>query len=310
MDYKEVLRLQAVEVNDLLTAYIKIHNNILKRQGTFSSLFRRIDFEKIYNDTIKLSNNFSSKLDELKSFGAENFGSLDETQKRYLECLIRYMEKLFITVELLKQRQKLLYEKSKGKNYKYKEYKQIKKFYQNSIERYLEIGKELNELSYIIGSVNMFSLADTFTLLTHSVGNLTINQVLQKCRDIGLDEYPYIDLGMDSSLPEFDNGYLFKYKTDDNIEVLLDILEKEKKILQAGIQIIYPRKLFISKIGKHYKKLTDMAEDYYDTGSPMNLGNIKILNYGNNQTVCYISQSKVNKRNILTLRVGNTVFWG
>jgi len=153
MQYKDILHSLAFEVNDLLNYYIQVHNDALKKAGTLSSLFRRVNFEKLYNDTLELSESFSTLLDKLKFFELKNYRYMDEEQKEYLRCLLRFMKKLGDTIELLKQRQTFLYDKSKckeDKDYKYRDYTQIEKLYQNSIKDYLEVGKELNDLKHII----------------------------------------------------------------------------------------------------------------------------------------------------------------
>ena len=81
---------------------------------------------------------------------------------------------------------------------------------------------------------------------------------------------------------------------------------------QAGIQIIYPKKPSTSNLNEHYKKIAKTAESYYGIGQPIQAGNMEILNYGNNETVFYISKSNVYATNeeLLTFRVGNRAFWG
>jgi hypothetical protein len=97
-----------------------------------------------------------------------------------------------------------------------------------------------------------FSLADTFSLLCESVGLIPARELVKKCRDLGMNELPYKDLGYDSDLPHFDKGYMFNYKSDGNQRVFLEILEKDERILLAGIQITY-KFLFASKnMKKHH----------------------------------------------------------
>ncbi len=55
-------------------------------------------------------------------------------------------------------------------------------------------------------------------------------------------EQPFVDTDLDQNLPVFDNGYLLRYITDDDTTAMLEVFEKEGRVLQAGIQIIYPKK--------------------------------------------------------------------
>lgn len=155
-----------------------------------------------------------------------------------------------------------------------------------------------------------YGLDDTFYLLSKSVGYISAKEFVEKCKKLDMKEQPYITSGFDSNLPNFDKGYVFHYKTDDNERAILEILEKDNMILQAGIQIIYSPSFFPSKIKKHYKKLMELLVDHYGVGLPMNMGNIEMLNYSDSKTVCYISKSKVNNTDALTLRIGDRRFWG
>lgn len=155
-----------------------------------------------------------------------------------------------------------------------------------------------------------FSLKEIISLLIESVANLSANDFVEKCRAFGMEEQPYLDLGFDRTLPDFDKGYNFNFNTEDNNKTILEILQKGDHILQAGFQIIYPPSLFFAKIKKHYPKIISFLEAHYGVGFPMKMGNSEILNYGDDKTVCYVSKAKVNNGDVLTLRVGNKLFWG
>lgn len=155
----------------------------------------------------------------------------------------------------------------------------------------------------------MFSLEETFSLLTDSVPEDKASDLVKKCKETGMNEIEYLDTGMDSNLPEFDKGYNFVFKTNDDAETRLEILEKYSIIMQAGIQIIYPPSFFFSKAKKHFKILKDHSDNYYGVSLPMNMGGAEILNYGNISSVCYLSKMKVNGRDVINFRVGNRKFW-
>lgn len=155
----------------------------------------------------------------------------------------------------------------------------------------------------------MFSLDDTFSLLTESVPEHSASILFKKCKEIGMSEIEYIDTGIDSNLPEFDKGYNFVYRTSDNAEAKLEILEKGLIIMQAGIQIIYSPSFFSSKTKKHFNILKDKSDNYYGECLPMNMGGVEILNYGNLYSVCYLSKMKTNGRDVINFKVGNRKFW-
>lgn len=155
----------------------------------------------------------------------------------------------------------------------------------------------------------MFSLNETFALLTNSVPVDKASGLINECKGIGMQQIAYVDTGMDSNLPKFDNGYNFIYQANDDVEARLEILEKDSIIMQAGIQITYSPSFFFSKAKKHFNILKDQCDDYYGESLPMSIGGGKILNYGNPLSVCYLSRLKVNGRGVINFKVGNRKFW-
>ncbi len=131
----------------------------------------------------------------------------------------------------------------------------------------------------------------------------------EKCRNLGMKEDKFVDLNILGTLPEFDNGFAFIYETDNKVNARLEIIDKDGIIMQAGIQIIYPISVFSSKSTKHFKYLTNKLNEIYGAAMPMDMPGTKILNYGNENSVCYISISTVNKKKCITLKFGNRAFW-
>jgi hypothetical protein len=153
------------------------------------------------------------------------------------------------------------------------------------------------------------SLADTLSLLYESVGAIPAKDLVKKCRDLGMDELPYMDTGYDSNLPHFDKGYMFNYKSDGNQRVFLEILEKDERILQAGIQITY-KFFFASKnMERHHKYLSEISEKHYGSGLPTTTGYADIINYGDKRTACYLSKMRVRGIKSLVFRIGDRQFW-
>jgi len=155
----------------------------------------------------------------------------------------------------------------------------------------------------------MFSLDETFSLLTDSVHQDKASDLVKKCKENGMNEIKYFESGMDRNLPEFDKGYNLVFKTNDDAEARLEILEKDTIIMQAGMQIIYPPSIFFSKAKKHFNILKGQCDDYYGESLPMSMCGGKILNYGNPLSVCYLSRLKVNGRDVINFKVGNRKFW-
>ncbi len=121
---------------------------------------------------------------------------------------------------------------------------------------------------------------------------------------------PYQPSPTDANLPEFDKGYQFRFETEGSTAGGFDVLERKGVILQAGFQVLFRRGFFVSKSKKYYERVVAHLDEHYGPGVPMQTGGVTILNYGDLNTVCYISKAKALGKDLITVRVGNRIFWG
>ncbi len=155
-----------------------------------------------------------------------------------------------------------------------------------------------------------YNIQDTFNLLVFAVETKSATELVDNCLELGMTQKEFLDLSsIASNFPDFDNGYTFHFNIGDDEFTVLEIFEKDEKILQAGIQVIYKPAIFFRDITKHLKKAVAFLGEYYGDSHPMEFGNVKTIYYQDLRTVCYISTSKANGKDILNLRVGNTKFW-
>ncbi len=147
---KELLKEQALEINELLSLYIKVHDSIFKKSATFRSLFKRVDFNDIYNQTENLLSHFNQKRQELVNIKSNFYETMSEEYRQYFQQLFTFFERLYETVVLLKDRQYQLLLKSKGEKYSFKEYMEIEDKYKKSVEIYMAEGQKLNSINYLV----------------------------------------------------------------------------------------------------------------------------------------------------------------
>lgn len=146
MDITE-LKNEALVVNDLLTQYVELHNNFLKSAGTFSSLFRKVDFKKLAGDIYFLFEKFrdeKTKLEDIQNQEGE------EEEKQFSKCLFQYTEALTETVHLLYVLAHALQEKAEGNKLSFSEHMENDKRYKESIQTYMKYGEELNTLYKVL----------------------------------------------------------------------------------------------------------------------------------------------------------------
>ena len=154
------------------------------------------------------------------------------------------------------------------------------------------------------------SLNNIIEFLVKSVANMNIIIFVEESNRLGMRQIPYVKSSLDANLPEFDYGYRYQFETDNNIPVTLEVLEKMGKILQAGIQLYYKPSILFSKSKKHYELLLNKLLDLYGHAYPSAFGGIEMINYKDRDTVCYITKTKVNDVEAITVRFGNRDFWG
>lgn len=150
MNHKEILKLQAIEIHDLLSIYIGLHDSILNKSGKFSSLIKKVDFDDIYLQTETLVSMFDNKNEELHSLKASFKESIPSAYRQYFHQLLTFFEKLYETVRLLRDKQYRLLLKSKGEKYSYKEFSEMENRYKESVKIYMDEGQKLNSINSLI----------------------------------------------------------------------------------------------------------------------------------------------------------------
>jgi hypothetical protein len=290
-------------ISKIQEEWIKIEKETF---SIWNNITRFQDFESLHDKT----NALNVSIHEMRKIHDEELERYSKQYPNFFELSSSYLTSLEKTIQQLEHILDRLNDKSKNISYTWREYKNDIKQYNRLVNDYHNNGNKMNTEYSRLQKTSVieerFSLNDTFVFLADSVSFLSIDEFVARCRDIGMVEQPFVDTDIDQNLPVFDNGYWFKYTTDDDTTAMLEVLEKEGRILQAGIQVIYPKTLSSSNLNEHYKNIVKIAESYYGIGQPTQVGNIEILNYGNSETAFYVSKLK----DLLTFRVGNREFWG
>ena len=160
--------------------------------------------------------------------------------------------------------------------------------------------------------VVQLSLIQSLYLLIESVGKITYLDFIKNINNLEIEEVGYCKTLFDSNLPNFDKAQSFRYITENNKLVTLEVLGINNDILQSRISIYYksPILSFLSKVKNHYKILVNLLIDIYGNAFPLEINDINTLNYQNDKTVCYISIMRQNNIDIITINVGNRKYWG
>ena len=145
-------------MNDGLTAYITIHDRISKEAATFKSILknifgRAVPMSQLLQDAESLIPIWNGITEKIALFSNEAYSFMNDDEKCYFDILNRYAQAVNKTVVALVARQKMLNDRSKGseKNpVNLSVYQEVEKTYQIAIEKYMEIGQELNNASHLV----------------------------------------------------------------------------------------------------------------------------------------------------------------
>lgn len=148
MPNKEQIIELSWDVNDLLSQYLEIHDDVFKisirHAIPIPGIFKPIDFgahlKKIENIILELEN-CDNKIKSITN-------NVNGQEKEYLDLLLKYTTALIETVDYLKVVIVTLYDKSQNfanSNYDWKNYKKDLAEYKQSVQDYIVIGKCLNE---------------------------------------------------------------------------------------------------------------------------------------------------------------------
>lgn len=132
------------------------------------------------------------------------------------------------------------------------------------------------------------------------------SELIETCRKFSMHQIEYINFDQD---PLFNIGYNFSFNSPAGEVVRLEIIEKDGNLLQSGIQIIYKPSLFYQQINKDFSFIYHSLKSYYVNEQIQKFQGIKIYNFVNEESQCYISKSKANRRQVLNFKVTNKELW-
>jgi len=147
MKNRQLLNKLVLEVNELLSLYIDVHNRRLKEVGTFFSLFRRVNFKGIYLTTQFLLKQFEEKKEEFENLQETHYQDFALRERELFNCLLEYFNALHKTCINLSALAHAQYLRSENKRkLSFAENKQLENVYKSSIDKYLASGERLNKL--------------------------------------------------------------------------------------------------------------------------------------------------------------------
>jgi hypothetical protein len=156
--YRDEIRELAITVGNGLSAYIAVHDRIFQDASTLKSVLknllgRGVPMSKLLKDAEALLPFWTSTRTRVQASRQRSHGRLSPDEQRYFDLLSRYVDALSDTVEALVDRQRLLNEGSKGGTQNpmtWPVFQEKERAYQAAVQRYMAIGRELNDAAPLI----------------------------------------------------------------------------------------------------------------------------------------------------------------
>ena len=146
-ELKRKLKLIAVEVNELLSRYIEINDDIFKFSWRkiipLPFIFKPIDFVHLHSRTKQILSQLETCSQQINSL----IEDLVQEESHFAHFLSEYCMALIETVSLLKEIIYHLRLKSEGsEKYSLTEHNKQCNLYKNAVDKYRTMGNQLNEL--------------------------------------------------------------------------------------------------------------------------------------------------------------------
>lgn len=162
----------------------------MKKGGSISSLFKRVDFQDIYNDVSDILLRYLIKINELESYKQTTVTELSSEEQKYFSCLYDYSLALLKTIKALQKKQYDMLEASRSfikSTITWKKFKENEKTYKDAINEYAALGKKLNSLNYIINEKSKTDYVEIQDVL-RKWNKISTEEVYWELKAVGVGE--------------------------------------------------------------------------------------------------------------------------
>lgn len=154
----EKLKFWARLVAYKLDEYVKIRDKVYKKQSTILSTIKTSlgyppDFGQFLDEIKPITDTWESLAVKIKLLKEEIESDLTENENKYLTILYEYVIFVKDAVDIFYENQCMFYEASINlidSNFSFGKFKYRIEQYNSAVENYLEVGKKLNDLNYLI----------------------------------------------------------------------------------------------------------------------------------------------------------------
>ncbi len=162
----------------------------------------------------------------------------------------------------------------------------------------------------------MVTINRLFTMLLTCVLSGNVDNINELCILPSMVKIPYVTVLQDKNLPTFEEALSFTFPFENTMKTNYEILLKNGKILQAGIELyFYQDKTnhFIEKFYELYalanKEFGEADFTHIYSNPEYQISDLRTYNFKYNDKLFYILTGKANGLPFLIFRVGNLDFY-
>jgi hypothetical protein len=112
----------------------------------------------------------------------------------------------------------------------------------------------------------------------------------------------------EKNLPEFQSGFTFVFKTNNDEKCYFEILDLENKVLQLSMMIHFKKSWFSSNMEQHFSILKDLCDENFQFHKEQEVGESKIYGWDGGEQMLSIRKLKSDIHQ-LSFVVGNRLLW-
>lgn len=156
----------------------------------------------------------------------------------------------------------------------------------------------------------MISLSELFLLLINCVINGSTSNMNDLCLSREMVSIPYETVVQDTLLPNFEEAHWYVFPFNEGRNAKLEILIKDDKILQSGVEIVFFNDDRNKVANEFYNEIYDLAYNHYGNSTKnYEMGDFMNISFNDNNSVFYIFKGDSNGHPFIIFRVGNKEFW-
>ena len=152
------------------------------------------------------------------------------------------------------------------------------------------------------------TLDDSFQLLTKKLLICSTEDLIGLFKSMNMKEIEFEVQEHEKDLPEFQSGFTFQFKTNNDEKCYFEILDLENEVLQLSMMIHFKKSWFSSNMEQHFSILKDLCDKNFQFHKEQEVGESKIYGWDGGEQMLSIRKLKSDIHQ-LSFVVGNKKLW-